>query len=261
MTKLSWDQAGERTFKTGVDRGVLYLPTKAVAWNGLTSLEESSSMTMNSYYQDGIKYLDYQVLGDFAATLKAFTYPDEFEECLGRHTKGSGLFFHDQPPISFGLSYRTRDGNDLEGVDAGYTIHVVYNLRAVPDASSFESIGADVAPVEFSWALTGTPEFSVGHRPTAHVSFKSSDLGFGMLQQIEDMLYGTDIDVPYLPSLAELIDTIDNPVAITDNGDGTWTAVGSATAVSLLSPTVFQVKGVPVNIIDADTYQIETTEP
>lgn len=261
MAKLAWDQAGDRTFQAGLDRGVLYLPDKAVAWNGLTGLDENSSMTMNSYYQDGIKYLDHQVLGEFSGSLKALTYPEEFEQCIGLDSKGSGLVFHDQRPVSFGLSYRVKNGDDLAGTDGDYTIHLLYNLRAVPSSLGYATMDQQASPVDFAWDLTSTPESVVGHRPTAHVSLKSSDMGFGMLQQLEDILYGTDIDVPYLPTLAELIDTIDNPVSIVDNGDGTWTASGSANAVSLLSPTVFQVKGVPVNIIDADTYQIETTEP
>lgn len=262
MPKLAWDQLGDRTFQAGLDRGVLYLPNgKAVAWNGLTGLDEKFNIEMKSYYQDSIKYLDYQVMGEFAATLKAFTYPREFEPCIGLGSKGSGLVFHDQRPIPFGLSYRVKNGDDIAGIEGDYTIHLLYNLRAVPSDLSFSSLGEQVSPVEFAWDLSGTPEFAAGHRPTSHVSIKSSDLGFGMIQAIEDILYGTDIDVPYLPSLAELIDTIDNPVTIIDNGDGTWTATGSPNAVSLLSPTVFQVKGIPVNRIDEDTYQIETTEP
>lgn len=261
MPTLAWDEVGERVFQAGVDRGVLYLDGEAIAWNGLTSLEEVSTVEVNSYYQDGVKYLDHQVMGDFAATLKAFTYPDEFEACIGTQSRGHGLFFHDQPPKAFGLSYRTKLGNDLLGVDLGYMIHLAYNLRAVPSNNAYETLAAEVAPVEFSWALTSTPEFVTGYRPTSHISFKSTDLDFGVLQQIEDMLYGTDIDVPYLPSLAEIVDTIDNPVIIIDNGDGTWTATGSANAVSLLSPTTFKVTGIPVHYVDSDTWQIETTAP
>jgi hypothetical protein len=260
MTKLAWDRAGDKTFQAGLDRGVLYLPDKAVAWNGLTGVEEKFDIEMKPYYQDGVKYLDHQVMGSYAATLKAFTYPSEFEPCIGLASKGSGLIFHDQQPKSFGLSYRTGLGDDLEGLEHGYLIHILYNLRAVPSNIPFSTTDQQTSPVEFSWDITGTPEAAVGRRPTAHVSIKTTDLDFGMIQTIEDILYGTDIDVPYLPSLAELIDTIDNPVEIIDNGDGTWTAIGSANAVSLLSPTVFQVKGIPVNRIDADTYEIETTD-
>lgn len=260
MAKLAWDQAGQKTYQAGLDRGVLYLPESTVVWNGLTGVDEKFDIEMKTYYQDGIKYLDHQVMGNYSATLKALTYPDEFEGCIGLDTRGSGLVFHDQRPKSFGLSYRTGLGDDLEGLEHGYIIHILYNLRAVPSGISYATISDQVAPVEFSWDITGTPEASVGHRPTAHVSIKSTDLDFGMIQSIEDILYGTDIDTPYLPSLAELIDTIDNPVSIVDNGDGTWTAIGSANAVSLLSPTVFQVKGIPVNRIDEDTYQIETTD-
>jgi hypothetical protein len=261
MPKLEWDKPGDREFQTGVDRGVLYLPNgRAVSWNGLTGVDEKFDIEMKTYYQDGVKYLDHQVMGDYSATLKAFTYPDEFEQCIGLATRGSGLVFHDQKPTSFGLSYRTMLGDDLEGLELGYVIHILYNLRAVPGDISYTSIGKDVSPIEFSWTVSGTPEAASGHRPTAHVSINSTNLDFGMIQTIEDILYGTDIDVPYLPSLAELIDTIDNPVSIIDNGDGTWTAIGGASAVSLLSDTVFQVKGIPVNYIDRYTYQIETTD-
>lgn len=260
MTRLAWDQVGDRTYQAGLDRGVLYLPDGTVVpWNGLTELTEKFNIEMKSYWQDGIKYLDYQAMGEFTGTLKALTYPEEFEQCMGLASRGTGLVFHDQRPKAFGLAYRVKNGDDVAGVDGDYTIHLLYNLRAVPSDISNTSISDSPSPVEFAWDLTSTPEFATGHRPTAHVSLQSADLDFGMISVVEDILYGTDSEPPYLPSLAELIDTIDNPVTIIDNGDGTWTASGSATAVSLLNPTTFQVKGIPVNIIDEDTYQIETT--
>lgn len=260
MPVLEWDKSGERIFYAGVDRGVLYLGDEAAAWNGLTGVDEDFSRTSNSYYQDGIKYLDVQILGEFSGKLKAFTYPDLFEEAIGNKTSGQGLFIHDQPIKSFGLSYRTRIGNDIEGVDHGYEIHLMYNLRAAPDSQSHSSLGDQVDPVEFAWSLTSTPLSAPGYRPTAHVSLKTTSLDAGSLELLEEILYGTDISAPYLPSLAELTDLLDNPVVIVDNGDGTWTATGSDRAVDYLNDTTAQILGVKVTVIDDDTYQLPTSD-
>lgn len=201
MSRLEWDQVGERKFQTGVDRGVLYLPDFAVAWNGLTSVEESVSTTSQPYYQDGVKYLDYQKMGDFTATLKAFTYPEEFEPCIGIQTNGNGVFFHDQPGEPFGLCYRTRLGDDISGVEHGYILHMLYNMSAVPSAIDYSSLGATVTPIEFSWALTSLPEVVSYIRPTSHVSVKSNDIDPSTLSDMEAALYGYDLGEAYLPDV------------------------------------------------------------
>lgn len=260
MTKLTWDQIGDRTFQTGLDRGVLYLSDGTpVPWNGLTGLDEAPTREAQPYYQDGVKTLDHHVLGEFSGTLRAFTYPDEFELYVGARSKGKGLFFHDQPPKSFGLSYRTRLGNDVDGVDHGYVIHMLYNLRAIPAGVTHSAIGSSMAPEEFAWALSSTPEFFAGYRPTAHVSIKSTDLSPALLGIVEEVLYGTDLANGYLPTLGELVDVIETPLIITDNGDGTWSASGSDRVVTKLSETSFQISGLDVVVVDNDTYQIQTT--
>lgn len=205
MSRLEWDQVGERKFQAGVDRGVLYLPTVAVPWNGLTGVEETTSTKSQPYYQDGVKYMDYQVLGDFTATLKAFTYPEEFEPCIGIETNGNGVFFHDQPGEPFGLSYRTLLGNDISGLDHGYIIHVMYNLRAIPSASAYSSVGGTITPMEFSWALTSLPELVPWMHPTGHISIKSTDIDPGKLEDIEFALYGYDLGNAYLPDITEFV--------------------------------------------------------
>lgn len=205
MTTLAWDKVGERTYQAGVDRGVLYLSAGAVVWNGLTGVDESSNREVKAYYIDGQKYLTHQVLGEFEAKLKAFTYPNEFEEMDGVYKDG-GLLVHDQVPKSFGLSYRTKIGDDQAGLDRGYQIHLLYNLQATPDDRAYSSVGEQVAPMEFSWALTSTPlEKSPGYRTTAHLSLKSTDVPSSTLANLEGILYGTASTAPRLPAFAELL--------------------------------------------------------
>lgn len=201
MSRLEWDQVGERKFQAGLDRGVLYLPNVAVPWNGLTGVEEANNTKSQPYYQDGVKYMEHQVLGDFSATLKAFTYPDEFEPCIGIQTNGDGVFFHDQPGQPFGLSYRTLIGNDVSGLEHGYILHMMYNLSAIPSTFSYSTVGGAVAPMEFSWTLTCLPEVVRYIRPTGHVSVKSTDIDPSKLDAMESALYGYSGGEAYLPDV------------------------------------------------------------
>lgn len=261
MTKLTWDEVGERKFQTGIDRGVLYVSEDVIVpWNGLTGFDESVNRESNSYYQDGIKYMEHHVLGEFGGTLRALTYPDAFGECIGETSSGTGLIFYDQRPKTFALCYRTRLGDDVDGIDAGYMLHILYNCRAIPSGAGYSAITDTVTPTEFSFTIGCTPQMVADRRPTAHVSIKSTDMDLGMLEYVEEILYGTDTEPPYLPSIAELIDIIETPLVVVDNGDGTWTATGSDRSVHMLSDTAFQLNGVSVTYLDEDTWQIPTTD-
>lgn len=260
MAKLEWDQVGDRFFEAGVDRGVLYLADRAIPWNGLTGIEEIDSRESKSFYQDGIKYLDHQVLGEYSATLKAFTYPDEFNEVVGVGTDGKGLYIHDQRSKSFNLVYRTKLGNDVDGIDHGYRLHLLYNLRAAPSNVAYSSVGSNVDPLEFAWALTSTPQALPGYRPTAHLSLKSTDFDAGYLSFVESLLFGTDTSDPYLPSMAEMFDLVANRIMIVDNGDGSWTATGSDRVVELLNETTFQLSGVQATFPSEGQYEITIPE-
>src|SRR5438045_3434548 len=126
MTALAWDKVGERVFQTGVDRGVLYLnDDTSVPWNGLTGVDENHSVEIKSSYLNGLKYLQYAVLSDFSGSLKALTYPDEFDSVMGIVEIQPGLSYYDQPHESFSLSYRTRIGDDVLGTDLGYKLHIL----------------------------------------------------------------------------------------------------------------------------------------
>lgn len=210
MTALEWDQVGERRFETGIDRGVLYLQGgDAIPWNGLVSVTEDQTREVKSYYLDGVKYLDHHVPGSYSAKLQAFTYPDELEELLGTTEFAPGVFVHDQRARMFSLSYRTRVGNDLEGVDHGYKIHLIYNVMAVPSSFAAESMAANVTAKPFELSLSGTPSAMFGIRPTSHISLHSRTMDPELLSQLEATLYGADMLVPSLPDLVSLLAAVE----------------------------------------------------
>ena len=253
MTRLAWDQTTERRYETGTDHGVLYLSdSSGVAWPGLTSVEEDfSSETTNPLYFDGVKYLDEPTFGDYAATLSAYTYPLEFLEYEGMADMGDGILADGQQPKPFGLSYRTLVGDFAKGVDAGYQIHIVYGVTAVPSSKSRGTISENPEMLEFSWQLNAVPQFVYGYRPTAHVILDNTLLPPLIMGRIEDILYGNEENEPHLPTIEELIGAL---VVIIDNGDGTYTAIGPDSAVHLLAPTLFEIKSSVATVTGPDTY-------
>lgn len=268
MTTLVWDKVGDRVYQTGVDRGVLYLQSgEAVAWNGITSVEEDSTSELKSFYLDGVKYLDNLLPGDFSGKLKAFTYPEEFDQVNGIATVSPGLSYYNQPAKSFNLSYRTGIGNDLDGMDHGYKIHLLYNVVANPDNYTFDSLKEQLQPIEFSWILAGTPQanpLAKGYRPTVHISIDSNKTEPIVLQGIEDVLYGTDTTAPHFPSIAEILNLFQSlgALIIVDNGDGTWQAIDeSDNYITMLNSTTFQIDNADATYLDATTYTISTTNP
>ena len=256
MAPIEWDKVGERVYQTGIDRGVLYLSGSGVPWNGLVSLTEESNREVKSFYHDGVKYLEHHVLGDFSAELQAFTYPDEFDEVLGI-VEQDFVFFHDQPTKPFGLSYRTLIGNDVDGTDHGYKIHLLYNLQANPSSNSYSSLSESGAPLTFGWSLSGIPEIIESRRPTCHVSIDSTKINPILLDILENALYGTDTTDPILPRISDIFELDD--VLILDNGDGTWTAVGSSEIITMLDGTTFQIDPANAEYLDGDTYTISSS--
>lgn len=265
MTALVWDAPGQRAYQAGIDRGVLYLHDgRAVVWNGLTGMDESTDSEYSAYWVDGIKFLENLSPGEFSGKLRAWTYPDELDQLLGIVDVAPGLRFHEQPSRSFNLSYRTKQGTDLEQ-DNAYRIHLLYNVIANPDSYTFKTYtSSSLEPSEFSWTITGTPPVIGGYRPTVHVSIDSSDTSPGALQAIEDILYGTSSNAPRLPSIAELKSIFESlgSLIITDNGDGTWTAIDLAgDYITMDSPTSFTIENADADYLDATTYEISTTNP
>lgn len=264
MATLVWDQIGERIYQTGVDRGVIYFQDgSAVVWNGLTGVEEASDSELKSSYLDGVKYLERVIPGDYLGKLKAFTYPDEFDEVNGIETGYLGLGIYNQVVRSFNLSYRTRIGDDISGLEHGYKIHLLYNITAVPDSYGFDTVqDSGAQPIEFGWSLTGIPVKLVGFRPAVHISIDSTKLDPDNLKQIEDVLYGTDTEAPYLPSLEELAEYFGylGALIIIDYGNGIWAAVDETdTYITMLDDTTFQIDNADATFLDTDTYEISST--
>ena len=214
MTAIAWDAVGERRYETGIDRGVLYLPDgQAVPWNGLTEVTETTPNEVKSYYLDGIKYLDKRIPSAYSAKLRAITYPDELDELTGNREFSPGVFLHDQRSKLFNLSYRTLIGNDLQGIDYGYKIHVVWNVLAVQSDYTYKSLSDNVGVDTFEWELRATPNLMFGIRPTAHISFDSRRMRSADLATLELTLYGSALFNPDLPNIVDLLGMFD-PVEV-----------------------------------------------
>jgi len=212
MSALVWGQVGNRTYETGVDHGVLYpLSGNGVAWSGLTSIsEKAGGAGVTSYYIDAVKYLDVAAFEDFEATLQAFSAPAEFAVCNGSKILAPGLFATNQPRQTFGLSYRTRIGNDLDGTDHGYKLHLVYNALAIPSDKAYSTINDSTDLTASSWDISTVPIDVVdsGIKPTAHFVIDSTGSLPAALASLEAMLYGSDDNDPYLPDANDLIDIL-----------------------------------------------------
>lgn len=264
MTELVWDDVGARKFETGVDRGILFLDsTTGIAWNGLTSVEDQSTNESQSHYLDGVKFLERQIPGDYVGTLRAVTYPDEFNEILGIETVFEGLTYHNQVPKSFSLVYRTVVGNDLEGTDHGYKLHILYNLVAIPEAISHQTLGETPSLTEFGWQLKGTPKIIDGFRPTVHISVDST-IDPRRYEALERILYGTVDEDPYLPDIDVLTTLYDafNNLTIIDNADGTWTAFDPyAVYLTQIDATTWEIDGADITYLNPTTYEITDTDP
>lgn len=206
MTKVIWGADGERFFEAGVDRGVLYAPGfPGVAWNGLRSVKESpSGGEPQPFYIDGFKYANVATAEEFNATIEAFSSPTEFANCDGSVQLASGLFATQQPRKSFGLSYRTRVGNDLEGL-VNYKIHLVYFALATPTGRSNTSVTNSVEPTALSWDISTRPPQAFGFKPTAHLVINTKDISPEQLAAVEMALYGDANTTPSLPTQGVII--------------------------------------------------------
>ncbi len=201
MSKLVWDQVGERFYETGVDHGVLY-PFKSnayqegVAWNGLTAVNEApSGAEATALWADNIKYLNLMSAEEFGATIECYTYPDEFAECDGSAEMSDGVMITQQTRTSFGLCYRTKIGNDTDGTDKGYKLHLIYGALASPTDKGYSTINDSPEAITFSYTLTTTPVEVPGYKPTAHLIIDSTKVNSATkMKAIEDVLYGTDAE-------------------------------------------------------------------
>lgn len=218
MSKLVWDETGKRLYETGVDKGVLYPQVsgaypKGVAWNGLTGVTESpSGAEATALYANNQKYLSLMSAEEFGATIEAYTYPDEFGECNGEKELTEGVSVGQQKRSPFGMSYRTKIGNDVDA-DLGYKIHLIYGALAAPSEKAFATINDSPEAITFSWEVTTTPVNVTGMKPTATLVIDSTKVSAEALKAIEDILYGAEETEARLPLPDEVLSIISSAVA------------------------------------------------
>jgi hypothetical protein len=218
MAPLTWDQVGDRLYETGVDHGVLYLPDAAgvyntgFAWNGLTTVTETpSGAEASPQYADNIKYLNMISAEEFGATIEAFTYPEEFAQCDGTDLPSPGVAIGQQGRKMFGLSYRTRVGNDVDGTEFGYKLHLLYGCLAAPSEKAYATINDSPEAIAFSWDVTTTPVPVTNLKPTALIVIDSTVVDPTDLAALEDLLYGKGATEAALPTPDAIITLFGTP--------------------------------------------------
>lgn len=264
MPAIVWDKTGSRTFESGFSKGVLYLKNgKAIPWNGLTNVTETSGRESSPVYFDGRKVMDMVSNANFAATLAAYTYPDEFLELEGLGRMVKGIYVDGQRPKTFALSYQTRVGSDVAGADGGYKIHLIYNATAVSSDKSYMTASNDPEAVEFEWEITAIPGDVPGFQPSAHIIIDSRYTDADLLADIELMLYGGVTGNPALPLFEDLMALLSGffIIEITDNKDGTWTAETNLDDYIFLLPDgEFRIDNVEATYINPETYEVSDTK-
>ena len=214
MSKITWDQVGQKLYETGVDHGVLYKQVggaypKGVAWNGLINVTESPSGAEPSpMYADNIKYVNLMSTEEYKATVEAYMYPDEFAECDGSKELSDGVYIGQQSRTPFGLCYRTKIGNDVDGENHGYKLHLIYGALAAPSEKGYTSINDSPEAITFSWELSTTPVEVKGAKPTACLTIDSTKVDGTKLAALEKILYGDGATGPKLPLPDEVAETL-----------------------------------------------------
>lgn len=205
MSKLVWDNIGERYYETGVKNGVLYVQEngtypKGVAWNGLTAVTESpSGAEATPLYADDIKYLNLMSNEELGGTIEAYTYPEEFAACDGSASLMEGVYLGQQTRKAFGMCYRTVLGNDTDGNNHGYKLHLIYGMQAAPSEKAYATINDTPEPITLSWEFTTTAVNVENFKPTACVTIDSTKVDAAKLAALEEALYGTESKEAYLP--------------------------------------------------------------
>jgi len=260
MTKLLWDQSGERRYETGVDQGVLYIPVNGVystgfAWNGLTTVTESpSGAEASPQYADNIKYLNLVSAEEFGATIEAFTFPSQFEQCDGSAAPQPGISVGQQSRKSFGLSYRTKVGNDQVAADFGYKLHLIYGAQAAPSEKAYATINDSPEALTFSWEITTNPVAVAGLKPTAILTVDSTKVIAANLAQLENILYGAAGVDPRLPLPDEVIGLFAGSFLVATPVSPTF--VASTGVITIPTTTGIDYRRDDTNAIITGTYTI-----
>lgn len=211
MSKLVWDQTGQRLYETGVDHGVLYVQEngaypKGVAWNGLISVTESpSGAEATAIYADNIKYLNLIAAEEFGASIEAYTCPPEFYACDGTAEVATGVMIGQQDRKTFGMAYRSLIGNDTDGTNHGYKLHLIYGCLASPAEKAYSTVNESPEAMTLSWDVTTTPVAVKDFKPTACVTIDSTKVDAEKMAALEAILYGSESEEPRLPLPDEIV--------------------------------------------------------
>jgi hypothetical protein len=253
MTKVQWDQVGQRVYETGVDRGVLYIPNNlgvyddGFAWNGLTGITESpSGGEPTESYADNILYLVLRSAEKFGFTIEAYTYPDEFEQCDGTAQPQPGISVGQQARKAFGLSYRTLIGNDLEGTDFGYKIHLIYGATVSPSEKTRSTVNESPEAVTFSWEAVTLPTAVTGLRPAATMVIDSTKVDATALAALEDLLYGTVGTDPSLPTPDEVLALFEGTITEVTATAPSYNSSTDIVTIPSVTGVIYSVDGVVV---------------
>jgi hypothetical protein len=278
MSKLKWDQVGERVYETGVDHGVLYLSDNngvydtGYAWNGLTTVTESpSGAESNKQYADNRVYLNLLSAEEFSATVEAFTYPDEFAQCDGSAVVSGGVSIGQQTRRSFGLSYRTLIGDDVVGTDLGYKLHLVYGAVAAPSEKAHGTVNDSPEAMAFSWDVSTTPVDVDGtnpvtgrpFKPTATLTIDSTKVDAAALATLEDTLYGTVGAEPRLPLPGEVMALFAGTVTEVRPVEPTYDAATDTVTIPTVTGVDYRIDGEIVTgnvVITEDTVVTATPQ-
>lgn len=251
--ELTWDKVGERLYETGVDHGVLYKPNgggvydQGFAWNGLVSVTEApSGAEATPQYADNIKYLNLVSAEEFGATIEAFTYPEEFAEHDGSASPVVGVSVGQQARKPFGLSYRTRVGNDVDGTDHGYKLHLIYGALAAPSEKAYNTINDSPEAITFSWEVTTTPVAVSGMKPTAQLTIDSTKVDATALGQLEDALYGTAGTDARLPLPDEVIAMFSGSSTEASPVEPSYNDATDTITIPTTTGVVYSINGSPV---------------
>ena len=262
MAILTWDNVGERLFEAGVDRGVLYIPNNGIydtgySWNGLTAVTETpTGAEATAQYADNIKYLNLISAEDFGGTIEAFTYPAAFAQCDGTAYPQAGVAIGQQARKSFGFSFRTRLGNDTNGTDNGYKLHLVYGALAAPSEKAYNTINDSPEAMTFSWEFTTTPVSVTGLKPTAILTVDSTKVSASALTTLENFLYGTAATSARLPLPDEVIAIFAGSIAKVTPAAPTFVAAGGT--ITIVPTTGVTYRRADTNAIVSGTVVIPT---
>jgi hypothetical protein len=263
MAALTWDQSGERLYETGVDQGVLYIPNNGVydtgvAWNGLTAVTEApSGAEATPMYADNIKYLNLLSVEEFGGTIEAMTYPEEFAACDGTAMPEVGVSISQQTRQLFGLSYRTKIGNDIEADEYGYKMHLVYGALAAPSERAYNTINDSPEAITFSWTFTTTPVSVTGYKNTALVTIDSTKVPSANMTSILNALHGTANTDPRLPLPDEILSMVANSQTVVTATDPTF--VANTGVITIPTVTGVTYRRTDTNAIVTGTVTIATS--